>query len=341
MDKGQLYSGKTVLVLGGGGSIGSTLCQQLSHLRAETVLAVDFSEYNLFKLRELGLNNVVTVLGDACDWVFLEHLLNQYRKIEYIFNAAAYKHVNFVQENIYSGIRNNLLVAFNSKRAASMLDCTFIQISSDKAVNPVNIMGLTKRLSEIIALGGVSCASASSRVVRFGNVLNSSGSVVPIFERQIKAGGPVTVTDRFAKRFFMSLDSSVDLVLASPLASFRERPIFALDMGDQCNIRVGKNMIQQAGYIPVDKMAGPGQIEIKIIGLRDGEKLEEQLSYGKCIPTNIPTMLEALESDEHYEIHDRLVHFLADFRLEVMTEITEHIVFLCHWILVYGCILHW
>lgn len=300
MSISDLYHNKIVVVAGGGGSIGSQICERLLTLGVSKVIAVDFSEFNLFSLLEKTANHerLEPVLLDWTNDEMITMFADNHPVVDYVFNAAAYKHVNLVQINREVGIWNNLKAAINARDFALDRSAKFIQISSDKAVRPINYMGYSKRLCEYIALEMNSKKSGEGRVVRFGNVLNSSGSVLPIFEKQIAKGGPVTVTDRRATRYFMSLGGAVDLVLTCPLATFQYNPIFALDMGQQVNIfELAQSLIRQKGFLPVETSPNPGEIQIEVIGLREGEKRTEELSYGNTQKTNYPTLLEAIESE--------------------------------------------
>ena len=326
MSISDLYCNKIVVVAGGGGSIGSQICERLLTLDVKKLVAVDFSEFNLFSLLEKTAHHesLDPVLLDWTNDEMIRVLEDNYPDVDYVFNAAAYKHVNLVQLNRAVGTWNNLKSAINARDFALKRSAKFIQISSDKAVRPINHMGYSKRLCEHIALELNSKTRSEGRVVRFGNVLNSSGSVLPIFENQISKGGPVTVTDRCATRYFMSLGAAVDLVLTCPVATFKYNPIFALDMGQQINIfELAQSLIRQNGFIPVETEPNRGEIQIKIIGLRDGEKLKEELSYGDTLRTNYPTLLEAIESDLDFEKVDILTDILRHQNFGAVNQILD------------------
>ena len=326
MSISDLYRNKVVVVAGGGGSIGSQICERLLTLGVKKVVAADFSEYNLFSLLEKTGNHecLDPVLLDWTNDEMIRAFEDEWPKVDYVFNAAAYKHVNLVQVNKAVGTWNNLKSAINARDCAFKKGAKFIQISSDKAVRPINYMGYSKRLCEHIALELNSKISGEGRVVRFGNVLNSSGSVLPIFENQISNGGPVTVTHRCATRYFMSLGAAVDLVLTCPLATFKYHPIFALDMGQQINIfELAQSLIRQNGFLPVETVPNTGEIQIKIIGLREGEKLSEELSYGNTRRTNYPTLLEAIESKSDFETVNVLTDILRHQKFDAINQIFD------------------
>jgi FlaA1/EpsC-like NDP-sugar epimerase len=275
----EAIAGETVLVTGGCGSIGSELCRQVARFNPRKLVILDQAESEMFMLalelrrRFPGLN-LATEIGDVfrpgrVREVFARH------HVATVFHAAAYKHVPLMEENITEAIENNILGTYNVARAAHWHGVrNFILISSDKAVNPTSIMGVTKRIAELIVGatpldGGEQNGAFSS--VRFGNVLGSAGSVIPIFQRQIAAGGPVTVTHPEMRRYFMSISEAVQLVLqASTMASGSE--VFVLDMGEPVRIfDLACNMIRLAGLRPGE------DIPIRVTGLRPGEKLFEEL----------------------------------------------------------------
>ena len=269
---------KTILVTGSGGSIGSELCRQIATLDPSRLILFDHGEFNLysidFELRKKfpGLD-LITVLGDVkslerVDWTF-----SKFRP-QVIFHAAAYKHVPMIEINPAEGVRNNVL---GTRQVAEVADkygaeC-FVMVSTDKAVNPANVMGCTKRIAEIFCQNLAGRSKTKFITTRFGNVLGSAGSVVPLFEKQISEGGPVTVTHRDITRFFMTIPEAVSLILqAGSMGKGGE--IFVLDMGDQILIReLAEQMIQLSGLIPGK------DIEITYTGLRPGEKLYEELFH--------------------------------------------------------------
>jgi FlaA1/EpsC-like NDP-sugar epimerase len=271
---------KVVLVTGGCGSIGSELCRQLARLNPAKLVVFDQAESEMFMLalelrsrnREL---NLVTEIGDVRRAVRVEEVLAKHRP-EILFHAAAYKHVPLMEANAIEAVENNVIGTYNVAAAAHR-QCVskFVMISTDKAVNPTSVMGATKRAAELIvsampldgSLGGVTTFVS----VRFGNVLASAGSVVQVFQRQIAAGGPVTVTHRDMRRYFMSIPEAVQLVLqASTMGKGSE--VFVLDMGEPVLIvELARNMIRLAGLVPGE------DIDIRFTGTRPGEKLFEEL----------------------------------------------------------------
>lgn len=265
--------GKKVMVTGAGGSIGSELCRQISHFAPASLIMLDHSENNLYDIEyELSDVNVEkqVVVADIKDITRLRDVFSRYRP-EVVFHAAAHKHVPMMEDNPTEAIKNNVLGTYNvAKTAHDYTVERFILISSDKAVNPQNIMGATKRVAEMIInymniLGETKFAS-----VRFGNVLGSKGSVIPLFKKQIAKGGPITVTHPDMERYFMTIPEAVQLVIqAGSLAKGGET--FVLDMGRPVKIlELARSMIELSGY-------APDEIEIKYIGLRPGEKLYEEL----------------------------------------------------------------
>ena len=272
-------SGKTVLVTGGGGSIGSEICRQLLQLNIEKVVVFDISENNAYNLKEemkvrfgaTGRYKVAVRIGSVQDKLRLREVFDEF-KPDLVFHAAAYKHVPLMEECPRLALENNVLGTYFTARASVEHGVErFVMISTDKAVNPTNVMGASKRLTEIITLGLNKESSTEFVCVRFGNVLDSNGSVIPLFKRQIEAGGPVTVTHPEIIRYFMTITEAAKLVLeAGAMAEGGE--IFILDMGEQVRISdLAENLIRMAGLAPnVD-------IKIEYTGLRPGEKLYEEL----------------------------------------------------------------
>lgn len=283
---------KTVLISGAGGSIGSELCRQIVTFKPSTLVLLDISEFAMYsiemelkeRLEKMGSDiEIVCFLGSVQDVALLNLLFKQYC-VHTIFHAAAYKHVPIIESNIIAGVKNNVIGTWNFATAAMQANVeAFILISTDKAVRPTNIMGATKRLAELTcqALAEKSNSTVFS-MVRFGNVLGSSGSVIPRFRSQIEAGGPVTVTHRDITRYFMTIPEAAQLVIqAGSMAEGGE--VFVLDMGQPLKILdLATNMIRLSGLKPVDEevLDGSGDIEIKITGLRPGEKLYEELLIG-------------------------------------------------------------
>ena len=282
---------KVVMVTGAGGSIGSELCRQIIQLSPKRLILLERSENALFKIeQELEAITLKTklsikldkILGSITNDALLKKLFSN-KNINTIYHAAAYKHVPLVEENPIAGLSNNVFGTRLLAEHASNADVeTFILISTDKAVRPTNVMGCSKRITELI-LQGLAEKSDNKTIfsmVRFGNVLGSSGSVVPTFRQQIKDGGPVTVTHKDITRFFMSIPEAVQLVIqAGAMAKGGE--VFVLDMGESVKIvELAKRMINLAGLTIRDEKNPEGDIEIEYRGLRPGEKLYEELLIG-------------------------------------------------------------
>ena len=275
----ESLAGQSVLVTGAAGSIGSELSRQIATFRPRTLVLVDRAESDLFRIdlelrsRNPGLH-VVAKVCDICDAESICNILRSH-EIQCVFHAAAYKHVPLMEGHPLEAVRNNVCGTWRLACAASANRVRrFVMISSDKAVNPTNIMGATKRISEMIVSSAMDRLDAEGTCfvsVRFCNVLGSNGSVVPVFERQIEAGGPVTVTHPEVQRYFMTIREAVQLVLQASTMG-RGKEIFVLDMGEPVRIvDLARNMIRLAGLIPDE------DIEIQFTGLRPGEKLFEEL----------------------------------------------------------------
>jgi len=272
-------AGKVVMVTGGGGSIGTELCRQIVRLEPKQIIIFERSEFNLYRvLQELDVPDkkilVTGVLGDVSDKNKLEYTFSQYRP-QVIFHAAAYKHVPILEGECREAVRNNVLGTINLANAAEKyLVEKFVLISTDKAVNPVNVLGATKRVAEMFCEYKNERGKTAFITVRFGNVLGSDGSVVPLFQKQIREGGPVTVTHPDISRFFMTIRESCQLILqASAMGTGGE--IFVLDMGEPVKVHfLAEQMIRLSNPNPENR------IEILITGLRPGEKLHEELFHG-------------------------------------------------------------
>jgi FlaA1/EpsC-like NDP-sugar epimerase len=268
-------AGKVLLITGAGGSIGSELVRQAASLGARQLVLLDRSENDLFKLghelsRKFPQLDYVPVVGDIQDVTLLREVFSTYRPHS-VFHAAAYKHVPMMERNCFQAITNNIFGTYNVALLSRQYRVEdFVLISSDKAVNPTNIMGVTKRVAELI-MQGLQDNGTRFMAVRFGNVLGSNGSALPLFEEQIAAGGPVTVTHPDARRYFMTIPEAVQLVLqASSMGQGGE--IFVLDMGEPVRILdLVRNLIRLSGLEP-DR-----DIRIEFVGLRPGEKMFEEL----------------------------------------------------------------
>lgn len=304
---GKNNRGKTVLVTGAGGSIGSELCRQILALQPARLLLVESSEYALYAVHrelvrlEAELDDdveLVPLLGSVCDEERMTRIFASWRP-QTVYHAAAYKHVPLVEHNICEGVRNNVLGTWTCGRIARDHKVeNFVLISTDKAVRPTNVMGASKRLAEMVlqAFAAESKATCFS-MVRFGNVLGSSGSVVPLFRQQIAVGGPVTVTHREITRYFMTIPEAAQLVLqASAMAEGGE--VFVLDMAEPVRIvDLAIRMIELAGLRVRDEQRPDGDIEIEFTGLRPGEKLYEELLIGdNPVATQHPRVMMATDA---------------------------------------------
>jgi FlaA1/EpsC-like NDP-sugar epimerase len=287
-------SGKTVLIRGAGGSIGSEMCRQIAALKPRCLVLLERGEFNLYAIEmELGEQfpelDIAPCLADVCDPVAVNRLFSRFRP-QLVFHAAAYKHVPLLQEQIREAVRNNVLGTRNLATAADAQGCeTFVMISTDKAVNPSNVMGACKRVAERYCQSFHPRSATHFITVRFGNVLGSAGSVVPLFRRQIAEGGPVTVTHQDIERFFMTISEACQLVMQAGVMG-KGGEIFVLDMGEPVSIRyLAEQMIRLSGKQPDQ------DIRITYIGLRPGEKLYEELSYEKenITPTDHSSILLA------------------------------------------------
>jgi FlaA1/EpsC-like NDP-sugar epimerase len=303
--------GRCVLVTGGGGSIGSELCRQIMALHPQKLIVVDHSEFNLYQIQQdlealFPKKQILAALVNVTDAVAIRHLF-QSENPDIVFHAAAYKHVPMLEDQVRVAVCNNVLgTQVVAEAAVSVNVEKFILISSDKAVNPTNVMGTTKRIAEIY------CQNLDARVttqfitVRFGNVLGSMGSVVPLFQKQLECGGPLTVTHPQMERYFMTIAEACQLILQA-MVNGTGGEIFVLDMGEPVKITyLAEQIIRLAGKTPFK------DITIKYIGLRPGEKLFEELFH----------VCEQLVPTEHEKL------FKAKFRSldwEILSQALEHI----------------
>lgn len=299
---------QVVLVTGAGGSIGSELCRQIVQLAPTTLLLVEISEYALYaihqELEALAPDvRVIPLLASVCDARRLREIMHAWRP-DTVYHAAAYKHVPLVEHNPVEGVRNNAVGTLTAARVA--MECKvrrFVLISTDKAVRPTNIMGASKRLAEM-ALQGLAQQSADTcfSMVRFGNVLGSSGSVVPLFRRQIESGGPITLTHADITRYFMTIPEAAQLVIQAG-AMAQGGDVFVLDMGNPVRIiDLARRLVELSGRTVRDEMTPEGDIELQITGLRPGEKLYEELLIGNnAMPTVHPRVMKANEDCPQWE----------------------------------------
>lgn len=299
------YSGRTVMVTGAGGSIGSELCRQLMHCRPSRVVLFEQSEYALYSIEreiapiahELDVP-LIACLGSVTNRACVERIIKS-AGVEIILHAAAYKHVPLVECNEIEGATNNVVGTEVIANVAQTLGIErFILVSTDKAVRPTNIMGATKRMAELIVQDIQTRAEGTKfAMVRFGNVLGSSGSFLPLFQKQIAEGGPVTVTHPDVTRFFMTIPEAAKLVLLAG-AYAKGGDVFVLDMGKPQKIRdIAKRMIELSGRSVKDPETGKGDVEITFTGLRPGEKLyEELLMTDQLASTPHPKIMRAKET---------------------------------------------
>ncbi|WP_235890803.1 polysaccharide biosynthesis protein [Pararhizobium mangrovi] len=295
---------RAILVTGAAGSIGSEVVRLVARWKPRRLVLLDINEYGLYQLEQslkrMGVEDAVYMLGSVADESMVRNLLERHA-IAVVFHAAAYKHVPLVENNVLAGVRNNVLGTLAVARQAHQCGVeNFVLISTDKAVRPSNVMGASKRWAELITrhFGEKATLAGTGQkfcAVRFGNVLGSSGSVVPLFREQIEAGGPITLTDEGMMRYFMSIHEAAELIVQAGALS-EGGDIFLLDMGEQVRIRkLAENMIRLAGFMEKSAENPEGDIEIRVVGKRSGEKLVEELFYdpNTAIPTTHPKILRA------------------------------------------------
>jgi FlaA1/EpsC-like NDP-sugar epimerase len=313
---------KVVMVTGAGGSIGSELCRQILALSPKHLVLLDLSEYALYAVNESLIKEplvkestnaefpspiITPLLGSVTDAKLMQQILSEHR-VQTVYHAAAYKHVPLVESNPVAGVRNNAIGTWVLAKAAKKNGVeTFVLISTDKAVRPTNVMGATKRLAELCLQGlrqEEDTREQGTRflIVRFGNVLDSSGSVIPRFREQIAAGGPVTVTDRRMVRYFMTIAEATQLVIqaaaiSQEAGSAKHADVFVLDMGEPVRILdLAQNMIRLSGMQLKSTENPKGDIEIVFTGIRQGEKLYEELLIGEnTVDTLSPKIKQATE----------------------------------------------
>jgi FlaA1/EpsC-like NDP-sugar epimerase len=311
-------AGKVVMVTGAGGSIGGELCRQIITQKPKRLVLLDHSEFGLYaidhELHEVDRGvDVVACLGSVLDDSLVETAMRDHG-VQTVYHAAAYKHVPLVESNMQQGLRNNVFGSLAVARAA--LRCgveTCVLVSTDKAVRPTNVMGASKRAAELIFQSGALRAEGKTvfSMVRFGNVLGSSGSVVPLFKKQIQAGGPVTITHPDIIRYFMLIPEAAQLVIqAGAIAQGGE--VFVLDMGEPVRIAdLARSIIHLSGVTEKTDDNPDGEIEIKYVGLRPGEKLFEELLIGDdVVPSGHPRILCARERHIEPVLLDKMIESL-------------------------------
>jgi FlaA1/EpsC-like NDP-sugar epimerase len=305
---------QVVMITGAGGSIGGELTRQILLSRPKTLILLEQSEFSLYaldaelkaKIKDKNLDTeLVSLLGNVREYDWLKKIYTTWQ-INTVYHAAAYKHVPIVEHNVTEGVLNNVWGTLNAARAAieSGVD-QFVLVSTDKAVRPTNVMGASKRLAEMVLQGLASQADVRTRLsmVRFGNVLDSSGSVVPLFRAQINSGGPVTVTHPKVSRYFMTIQEAAQLVIqaggmGSISSDMSQGAVFVLDMGESIKIvDLAQRMIELSGFSLQNEQNPDGDIAIEMIGLRPGEKLYEELLIGdNPLPTEHPRIMKAQET---------------------------------------------
>ena len=339
---GKNITDKVVVVTGAGGSIGSELCRQIVFLEPKALILFEMSELALYtiekELSNIGIYSldIYPILGSVNNKARLDNVFKQF-DVDTIYHAAAYKHVPMVEFNNTEGVANNIFGTLNCAQAAIDASVeTFVLISTDKAVRPTNTMGATKRSAELV-LQALSANQTGTKfsMVRFGNVLGSSGSVIPLFKQQIKAGGPITVTDKDIIRYFMTISEAVELVIQAG-AMGTGGDVFVLDMGEPVRIHdLAVKMIHLSGLEVKDESHPDGDIEIKYTGLRAGEKLYEELLIGDNVSeTDNPLIMRAqeemlawdelklvldelngaIESCDHEKLRKLLIKIVPDFK---------------------------
>jgi FlaA1/EpsC-like NDP-sugar epimerase len=327
---------KVVLITGAGGSIGSEISRQVAKNKASKVILLDSSEYALYSIKK----EIETALPEVELYAVLASVTNKERMTEVckvfavdtIYHAAAYKHVSLVEENPFEAVFNNILgTKICAEAAVDTCVETFVLISTDKAVRPTSIMGATKRFAELILQSMAKDNKTRMTMVRFGNVIGSSGSAIPLFQQQIKEGGPVTVTDSEVIRYFMSISEAAGLVIQAG-AMGKGGDVFVLDMGEPVKVyELAKRLIRLSGMELKDENNPEGDIEIKFTGLRPGEKLYEELLIGDNVSTTEHKRILRAEEDflttEELELHiDLLKKAEKEGDVKALKEILREVV---------------
>ena len=319
---------KTLLVTGAGGSIGSEICRQSVKFEPHTLLLMDSSEYGLYQIEQELLSlrldsdvKIIPLLMSILDQKAIDEALSIWRP-DIIFHTAAYKHVPLTEHNVLSTIKNNILGTFSLVNAAHVKNVqNFVLVSTDKAVRPTNLMGASKRIAEMIVQSFSTQSTVTKySIVRFGNVLGSSGSVVPLFTQQISKGGPVTITHPSITRFFMTISEAAQLVIQAGALSVGGE-VFVLKMGEPVEIvTLARKMIAQAGYSEKTDQNPLGDIEIVYTGLRPGEKLFEELVMEGVVSETAHAQI--LKVDEPCIEYDELLSSIRDLGMLVEKNLT-------------------
>ena len=316
---------KIVVITGAGGSIGSELSKKIISLEPSKLILLDISEFNLYKIITFFSNDsfnqiktkIIPILCNINNQNRITEIFNEYRP-EIVYHAAAYKHVNILENNINESLENNVFGTLNLLSQSILCEVkNFILISTDKAVRSTNIMGSSKRLAELVLQAYASDKNFFNQtiisMVRFGNVLGSTGSVLPLFNEQIKKGGPLTVTDKNVTRYFMSISEASELVVISTSLAFGG-DVFVLDMGKPFKIYdLAKKIIRLNGFSLINDINPDGDIKIKIIGLKPGEKLHEELLIGNNpVTTKVKNIIKANEKFLNYEELNKILETLKE-----------------------------
>lgn len=315
----DMVNGKTILVTGGGGSIGSELCRQIAEMHPKKLVILDVYENSTYELQQdlirkygptLDLSVEIATIQDAA---LIHDIFEKYQP-QLVFHAAAHKHVPLMEASPREAIKNNVFGTLNVVRAAHDVRAEkFVLISTDKAVNPTNIMGATKKICEMILSSMHGQSKTEFITVRFGNVLGSNGSVIPLFQKQIEEGGPVTITDKRIIRYFMTISEAVSLVLQAG-AMAKGSQVFVLDMGKPVRILdLAENLIRLSGYIPYE------EIPVVEVGLRPGEKLYEELLVGKKNQKRTANEMIFVEEEQPVSV-EQLDHILFDLKRSLSSD---------------------
>ena len=309
---------KVVLITGAGGSIGSELSRQVLKNKPHKIILLDSNEFSLYSIKNeikeaSDSIEIFSILANVCNKERMTEVCNVF-KVDTIYHAAAYKHVSIVEENPFEAVRNNILgTKICAESAVNSGVETFVLISTDKAVRPTNIMGATKRFAELLLQAINTDGKTRISIVRFGNVIGSSGSAIPLFQKQIKEGGPITVTHPEVIRYFMSIPEAAELVIQAG-AMGEDGDVFVLDMGEPVKIlEIAKRLVNLSGMEIIDSENPQGDIEIEFTGLRPGEKLYEELLIGKNVSkTAHERIMKAKEESLSFAVLESYIEKMAE-----------------------------